>query len=174
MLGGKFINYKSVKQWYNIAKYLINHPNWMMVHSVYMIEWKYRRKTWNIKLNIVPNRSAKQWNIFSEKAIIFVSTVIAGRHRSYPIVVNYINGKHNVVDDSTGLRNIDGFHTNNIKNLLSLLKYRIKRKRVKKENIVLFSKWILMYIYKHQIKNKKMNFAMHRMRWVFICLKRRT
>jgi hypothetical protein len=58
------------------------------------------------------------------------TTVKTDGHLSYPKAVKSINGKHIVVNHSTGFKNDEGFHTNLIENFWSILKYEIKNIKV--------------------------------------------
>ncbi|KAG0420500.1 hypothetical protein DMUE_6339, partial [Dictyocoela muelleri] len=95
--------------------------------------------TKNIKLEIVPNRSANIMKQVLARNIAIGTKVVTDGHRSYPAAVEYINGEHIIVNHSMGFKNMEGFHTNNIENLWSLLKYEIRKRRgIKKVNLMCF------------------------------------
>ena len=97
--------------------------------------------TKDIRLEIVENRSLETFKEIFERNIEPGSTVITDGHRSYPGAVFNINGTHKVVNHSIGFKNIEGFHTNNIENLWSIMKYEVKkRKGILKSNIPRFLK----------------------------------
>ena len=90
-----------------------------------------------IKFEIVDNRSLPVMMSLLERHVLPFTTVISDVHRSYPRAVANINGAHIIVNHSVGFKNAEGFHTNNIENLWSLLKYKIKKRRgVLKSNLV--------------------------------------
>ncbi|KCZ77594.1 hypothetical protein H311_01391, partial [Anncaliia algerae PRA109] len=95
--------------------------------------------TGRIHMEIVENRSsATMINLF-KKYIHTGTKVITDGFKSYPQAVSSINGQHIVVNHSIGFKNQDGFHINNIENLWSILKYKIKRRRgVLMSNIDIF------------------------------------
>jgi ISXO2-like transposase domain len=93
----------------------------------------------DIRLEIVPNRKAKTMSALFERHIAPGTVVVTDGYRSYPSAVAHIQGRHIMVNHSDGFKNIDGFHTNNVENLWSLLKYEIKRRRgILKSNISVF------------------------------------
>lgn len=89
-----------------------------------------------IRLKILNDRTSTTFaEIFKEK-IKLKTKIITDGHASYPQAVGAIEGEHVIVNHSQGFKNVEGFHTNNIENLWSLLKYELKRRRgVKKSNI---------------------------------------
>jgi ISXO2-like transposase domain len=96
--------------------------------------------TGSIRLEIVPNRRSETIKDLFSRHIGPGSTIITDGHRSYPSAVAYIQSHHIIVNNnSDGFKNIEGFHTNNIENLWSLLKYEAKRRRgVLKSNTQVF------------------------------------
>lgn len=83
----------------------------------------------NIKLFIVPDRTAETFKRIFENNIRRETTIITDGHASYPSAVHHVSGIHKVVCHSKGFKNFEGFHTNNIENLWGLLKYEIKKRR---------------------------------------------
>jgi hypothetical protein len=95
--------------------------------------------TGSIRLEIVPNRRSETIKDLFSRHIAPGSTIITDGHRYYPSAVAYIQGHHIIVNHSYGFKNIEGFHTNNIENLWSLLKYEVKKRRgVLKSNTQVF------------------------------------
>jgi ISXO2-like transposase domain len=82
-----------------------------------------------VKLEIVPDRKVETFKNLFERHIIPYTTIVTDGHQSYPGAVRHIGGRHIIVNHSKGFTNIDGFHTNNIENLWSLMKYEIKRRK---------------------------------------------
>lgn len=82
-----------------------------------------------IKYEIVPNRSLETFKNLFERNINKESIIITDGHASYPGAVDHVRGIHKVVNHSRGFKNEEGFHTNNIENLWSILKYEIKKRR---------------------------------------------
>lgn len=96
-------------------------------------------QTRNFKLEILKNRKLNTMKKFFKKTVLESTTVISDGHPSYSGAVNEIKGVHIVVNHSLGFRNQDGFTTNNIENLWSLIKYEIKkRKGILKVNLQKF------------------------------------
>lgn len=86
-------------------------------------------QSWKVRFEIVPNRKAETFKDLFRRNIAPNAVIVTDGHKSYPSAVSHINGHHIIVNHSIGFKNIDGFHTNNIENLWSLLKYEIKRRR---------------------------------------------
>lgn len=107
-----------------------------------------------IRLEVVPDRKEETISKLFLKYVSEGTTVITDGHRSYPNAVKTIKGIHHVVNHSSGFKNKDGFHTNDIENVWSQLKYLIKkRKGVLKSNIPIFLKeFIFRYTF---LKNKE-------------------
>ncbi|KCZ77306.1 hypothetical protein H311_01686 [Anncaliia algerae PRA109] len=90
------------------------------------------------KIHLENRSSITMINIF-RKYIHNGTTVVTDGFRSYPSAVASIEGIHIIVNHSLGFRNRDGFHTNNIENLWSILKYEIKKRRgILRSNIEIF------------------------------------
>ncbi len=83
----------------------------------------------NIKLIILKDRKIETFTEIFKTLLHEGTTVITDGHRSYPRAVNSINGEHIVVNHSLGFKNSEGFTTNNIENLWSIMKYEINRRR---------------------------------------------
>lgn len=95
----------------------------------------------NIRYEIVENRRIETFKHLFERIIKRETIVITDGHLSYPAAVSHIQGNHIKVNHSVGFKNVEGFHTNNIENLWSLLKYEIKRRRgIKRSNLKFFLK----------------------------------
>lgn len=76
---------------------------------------------------------------FLRKYVCETATVKTDGHKSYPIAVASIKGKHIIVNHSNGFKNQEGFHTNLIKNFWSRLKFEIgKHKGVKRSHLKVF------------------------------------
>lgn len=85
--------------------------------------------TGRIKLFIVPNRTAETFTSIFLEHVNAQTTIYTDGHLSYPRAVAAVNSTHRVVNHSTGFKTAEGFHTNNIENLWSLLKYEVRRRR---------------------------------------------
>lgn len=83
----------------------------------------------SIKLILLPNRSVETFSSIFKEHLLEGTTVLTDGHRSYPGAVQAINGQHIVVNHSLGFKNSNGFHTNNVENLWSIMKYEVKRRR---------------------------------------------
>lgn len=110
-------------------------------------------QTGKIKLIIVPDRKIETLKILFESNIKKFSTIITDGHPSYPGAVSHIEGTHIIVNHSKGFKNAEGFHTNNIENLWSIMKYEIKRRRgVLKSNI---SNFLCEFKYRYENLRKR-------------------
>ncbi|KAG0434807.1 hypothetical protein DMUE_5018 [Dictyocoela muelleri] len=79
---------------------------------------------------------SKHFSALFDRYIEKVSIIITDNHASYPGAVLNNQFSHLIVNHSQGFKNIEGFHTNNIENLWSLLKYeRAKRRGVLKSSL---------------------------------------
>ena len=85
--------------------------------------------TGRIKLLILPDRTANTFISIFKEHIADGSIIYTDGHRSYPQAVEAIDSVHGVVNHSAGFKTIEGFHTNNIENLWSILKYEVRRRR---------------------------------------------
>lgn len=95
--------------------------------------------TYNMKLEIVPNRKKETMKSFFEKNINDNVIVKTDGHKSYPFAVKSINGTHIVVNHEIGFKNENGETTNLIENVWSNLKCDIKtRKGIQKLSIPLY------------------------------------
>jgi hypothetical protein len=112
--------------------------------------------TRRIRYKIVENRSLDTFKRLFEENIKIGTTVITDKHISYTGEVSHVQGTHQVVDYSIGFKNTEGFHTNNIENLWSIMKYKIKKRRgILKQNIPSFS---LEFDFRYRLlKNKIRN-----------------
>lgn len=81
------------------------------------------------KFEIVSDRTLNTFKNLLERHINPGTLVITDGHASYPGAVQYISGIHKVVNHSIGFKNEEGFHTNNIENLWSLIKYEIGKRK---------------------------------------------
>ncbi|KAG0441330.1 hypothetical protein DMUE_1126 [Dictyocoela muelleri] len=79
--------------------------------------------------SIVPNRSQEALSLLFKNFIKTGTLIITDGHTSYPRAVRSNHCHHKVVNHSRGFKNIEGFHTNNIENLWSILKYEINKRR---------------------------------------------
>ena len=86
-------------------------------------------ETGRIKLFIIPNRTAETFTHIFTEHINEGTIVYTDGHLSYPPAVRAIHSVHRIVNHSVGFRTIEGFHTNNIENLWSILKYDMRRRR---------------------------------------------
>lgn len=88
---------------------------------------------------IVENRKQETMQALFKRYIKEETIIVTDGHLSYPGAVRANNCYHQVVNHSRGFKNINGFHTNNIENLWSILKYEInKRRGVKKSALSTF------------------------------------
>lgn len=78
---------------------------------------------------ILPNRKKETMRDFLSKFVKEKTKVITDGYPSYPYAVKSINGEHVIVNHSVGFKNADGFTTNYIENLWSLIKYELKKRR---------------------------------------------
>ncbi|KAI5150406.1 hypothetical protein ENBRE01_1480 [Enteropsectra breve] len=83
------------------------------------------KETGRFKFETVPDRKQETFENLFARYINRGTTVITDGHASYPGAVRSIDGIHIVVNHSIGFRNSEGYHTNNIENLWSLIKYEI-------------------------------------------------
>ncbi|KAM0673281.1 hypothetical protein GVAV_003274 [Gurleya vavrai] len=92
-----------------------------------------------MRILIIPDRKKETIEYVFKNNINEKSIVVTDGFASYPYAVDKINGIHHVVNHSIEFKNRDGYHTNNIENLWSLLKYEIKkRKGIKRTAIEFF------------------------------------
>lgn len=84
--------------------------------------------TGNIILNIVPNRKIATITSLIQKHVKIGTLIITDGYPSYPNAVKNCLCSHEVVNHSKGFKNNLGFHTNNIENLWSLMKYEEKKR----------------------------------------------
>lgn len=90
---------------------------------------------------IVPNRTQETFSALFLEHIESETVIITDGHASYPGAVRNNRCLHQIVNHSRGFKNVEGFHTNNIENLWSLLKYeRTKRRGVLKVSLTTFLK----------------------------------
>lgn len=89
-------------------------------------------KTKEIRISIVPNRSAPEMIKFFKKYIHKETTCLTDGHKSYPKAVKAISGDHKVVNHEEGFKNNAGETTNMIEGVWSQLKSEISyRKGIK-------------------------------------------
>ncbi len=78
---------------------------------------------------IVENRSQETFSLLFQNYIEKGTLIITDGHASYPGAVRLNECEQQVVNHPRGFKNAEGFHTNNIENLWSILKYEIKKRR---------------------------------------------
>ena len=83
-----------------------------------------------IKYEIVPDRKLDTFKLLFERSLNPGTIVISDGHMSYPGAIAHINRTHKIVNHNIVFKNVEGFHTNNIENLWSLMKYEIKKRKV--------------------------------------------
>jgi hypothetical protein len=87
-------------------------------------------------LSVIPNRKKETFVDFFKRNINDETCVKTDGHKSYPSAVRAIKGENIIVNHEEGFRNSDGYSTNLIENLWSLLKTDITaRKGIKKSNM---------------------------------------
>ncbi len=78
---------------------------------------------------IVPDRFQSTFSSIFKKYIERGSTIITDGHAFYPGAVSINGSIHQKVNHFRGFVNIEGFHTNNIEKVWSLLKYERRKRR---------------------------------------------
>lgn len=84
--------------------------------------------TGRMYIEIVPNRKISTISKLIEEHVFVRSTILTGGHPSYPTAVKNCFCNHKIVNHSIRFKNEYGYHTNNIENLWSQLKYYEKNR----------------------------------------------
>ena len=74
-------------------------------------------------IKIVPSKKIETITTLIQEHVLMGSLIITDSHPSYPSETKNSFCSHQVVNHSIGFRNAQRFHTNNIKNLWSQIKY---------------------------------------------------
>lgn len=85
-------------------------------------------KTGRMHIEIVPNRKSKTIKKIFEKHIYAGTLIITDGYPSYPKAIKDNFCIHEIVNHSIGFKNENNYHTNNIENLWSQLKYEEKKR----------------------------------------------
>ncbi|KAG0419839.1 hypothetical protein EQH57_0385 [Dictyocoela roeselum] len=91
-----------------------------------------------IIIEIVPNRQIPTISKLIQKHVLIGTLIITDGHPSYPRSVKDSFCNHEVVNHSKEFSNKNGFHTNNIENLWSQLKYYDKKRLGVKKCYIMF------------------------------------